>query len=193
MTQKKVVLSLVLGFSAVFAVGTYLLYQKKSHELSAEENSLVSWEELAKQSLENPGLKNRVTITPNQTRGPASEKDGRIIKHGKMAFAVDETQIVNIEKVKGARQIPRVQVKNLGTGKPAYLSGEIIIKTTDISRLPSAIDGAKLVLVKDLGQQKYIISVQPPTEVVGVYDKLKDSLGAESVEFDIVEREIQPR
>lgn len=134
-----------------------------------------------------------VSADRKPSRGIASQPPPQTITNGKAKFTLQGNEIINIEKNNKLPERQRLLVTNVSTGKKAYLSGEIVIATKEISKLPVDFDGISLQVTRELGNNKYIISVTPPTEVPKALDRMKTAMRLESLKVDVVDREIKPR
>lgn len=179
-----------------FAFGVFVIHvtrEKFAREHAIKNSPERNWSQLLDQSLGRANVKTRTAVEKIQSRGLASEGSSFTLSNGKSRFTLKGNQIINIEKNKEKPEQPRLAVANVQTGKQAFLSGEIILQTEEISKLPTDFDGITTSVARDLGNHKYIVTVNPPTEVPKALEKLKAEMVIESLKVDVVDREIQPR
>ncbi|MEY4615205.1 MAG: hypothetical protein RJB66_165 [Pseudomonadota bacterium] len=178
-----------------FAFGMFVIHitrEKFARENALKNSPEKNWSQLLDQTLSNQN-KVRTAVEQSQARGIASESQTINFTNGKSRFVLKGNEIINIEKDKNKPEQPRLAVANISTGKKAFISGEIILETQEISRLPNDFDGTTLSVSRELGNNKYIVTVNPPTDVPKAVDKLRAEMAIESLKVDVVDREIQPR
>jgi hypothetical protein len=157
------------------------------------QNGNLNWSDLAKSSLNSSNSKKRNVIpTIGSSRKPSSDSSELIIKNEKGRFII-QGQIINIEKKSDRPRRNRLAALRLESGKLGYLSGEIVLSTSDIvaNRFPLSFDGIEIKLVRMLSKNTYLLSANPATEVLKAQEYLKSEFKIDFLKLDIVDREIK--
>jgi hypothetical protein len=157
------------------------------------QNGNLNWSDLAKSSLNSSNSKKRNVIpTIGSSRKPSSDSSELIIKNEKGRFII-QGQIINIEKKSDRPRRNRLAALRLESGKLGYLSGEIVLSTSDIvaNRFPLSFDGIEIKLVRMLSKNTYLLSANPATEVLKAQEYLKSQFKIDFLKLDIVDREIK--
>jgi len=157
------------------------------------QNGNLNWSDLAKSSLNSSNSKKRNVIpTIGSSRKPSSDSSELIIKNEKGRFII-QGQIINIEKKSDRPRRNRLAALRLESGKLGYLSGEIVLSTSDIvaNHFPLSFDGIEIKLVRMLSKNTYLLSANPATEVLKAQEYLKSEFKIDFLKLDIVDREIK--
>lgn len=193
MSSKRFILNRFIFFVLVASFSVLFWHYHRTHRYSVVFNPEVRlWNEKIRQALLHTDQKPRLTAPSTSPRNLASEGEGRPFKNARGNYRLKNNEVVNLEKRSGAPARHKLLVTNEETGEDAYLSGEVIITTTEIDRLPKSQQGLRFTMLRELGPNRYLIGIEPAVELEKGLDILERQLKLEDWEVDVVDRKILP-